>query len=140
VFDFFTRNYNVTCGFSGSPSTPTMLTQVYGWAQFANCSFPLVSTPGYSTAIVDFCSLQYNYLLKKKPADIFNPYTQLIHETLKSNAYAFSIDDKATFKSVPSMRIGTSPGLIITLGGPEGLVNGKQAPLPNPDTFEKYCH
>jgi hypothetical protein len=140
VFDFFTRNYNVTCGFSGSPSTPTMLTQVYGWAQFANCSPPLVSTPGYSTAIVDFCSLQYNYLLNTKRADIFNPYTELIHETLKSNAYAFSIDDKAAFKSVPSMGKGTSSGLIITLGGPEGLVTRRQAPLPDANTFEQYCH
>jgi hypothetical protein len=118
-----------------------MLTQVYGWAQFANCSPPLVSTPGYGTAIVDFCGLQYNYLIKpRKAEDIFNLYTELIHETLKSNAYAFSIDDKAAFKSVPSMGMGTSPGLIITLGGPEGLVNRKQTPLPDAKTFEQNCH
>ena len=140
VFDFFNRNYNNTCGFSGSPTTPTMLTQVYGWAQFANCSSPLVSTPGYDTAIVEFCSLQYNYLVNTPPDDIFNPYAQLIHGTLNSNAYAFSIDDKAAFKSVPSTDEGTSPGLIISLGGPEGLVYNTQAPLPDRSNFAKYCH
>ncbi len=142
VFDFFSSDYNKTCGFSGSPSTTTMLTQVYGWAQFANCSPPLVTNKsGYDTAIVDFCSLQYNYLIETtKAEDIFNPYTQLIHKTLKSNAYAFSIDDKAAFKSVPSMGMGTSPGLIITLGGPEGLVNREQTPLPDAKTFEQNCH
>jgi len=140
VFDFFSRNYNNTCGFSGSPSTPTMLTQVYGWAQFANCSSPLVKTPGYDTAIVEFCSLQYNYLINTPPDDIFNPYTQLIHGTLNSNAYAFSIDDKAAFKSVPSTDEGTSPGLIISVGGPKGLVYNTQAPLPDSGNFDKYCH
>jgi hypothetical protein len=140
VYDFFSRDYNNTCSFAGSPSTPIMLTQVYGWAQFANCPFPLVKTQGYDTAIVDYCGLQYNYLTNVKPEYIFNPYTKLVHRTLRSNAYAFSIDDKAAFKSVPSTDLGTSPGLILTIGGSEGLIDKKQVKLPDAKNYEQYCH
>ena len=85
VFDFFSLNYRVTCGLGTPlPDTPTMMTQVYGWAEFPNCpsKIALVNTPGYNTAIADFCSLQYNYLTNVKPTEIFNPYTQLVHEPL----------------------------------------------------------
>jgi hypothetical protein len=137
VFKFFSRNYFETCGLGPPlPDTPTMLTQVYGWAEFPGCSQALVDTPGYLKTIAEYCDLQYNYLLPgTKPAEIFNPYTKLIHQTLKTNAYAFSIDDKAAFKSVPG------DGLIITIGGPKGLVYpNQQAPLPNLANLHKYCH
>jgi hypothetical protein len=135
VFDFFSRNYRETCGLGPTlPDTPTFLTQVYGWAEFAGCSKALVNTPGYDAAISDFCELQYDYLTETDPAELFNPYTQEIHKTLGTNAYAFSIDDKAAFKSVPG------DGLIITIGGPKGLVNKNQVPLPTVDTIHKYCH
>lgn len=140
VYNFFLSDYQQTCGFSGSPDVPTMLTQVYGWAQFAGCSHALAENPGHSKAIAEYCELQYNYLFNTKPDEIFNPYTELIHKTLQSNAYAFSIDDKAAFKSVPSTDQGTSPGLVIVLGGPKGLVNNKQATLPNAKNFTQYCH
>jgi hypothetical protein len=143
VFDFFKTNYSSTCGLGGQPDTPTMLREVYGWAEFPDCpkGIALKNTPGYDTAIAEFCELQYNYLLKPKdPKDIFNPYTRLIHETLKSNAYAFSIDDKAAFKSVPSVPGTSSNELIITIGGPKGLVNTNQTPLPTVETISKFCH
>jgi hypothetical protein len=69
------------------------------------------------------------------PKDIFNPYARLIHETLKTNAYAFSIDDKAAFLSVPG------DGLIITIGGPKGLAfPNEQYDLPTVETIPKFCH
>lgn len=137
VFGFFSRNYTETCGLGIKlPDTPTMMTQVYGWAEFPQCpaGVALVDTPGYASAIADFCSLQYNYLASVSPSYVFNPYTQLVHGRLKSNAYAFSVDDKAAFKSVPSRR------LIITIGGSKGLVNTTQAPLPTASTYATYCN
>ena len=136
VFNFFKTNYQVTCGLSGLPDTPTMLRQVTGWAEFPGCSHALVDTPGYAKTIVKFCELQYNYLLPgTKTSDLFNPYTKLIHQTLKTNAYAFSIDDKAAFKSVP----GT--GLLITIGGSKGLkFPNEQFPLPTLATIKDTCH
>jgi len=59
-----------------------MLREVHGWAEFPGCVGPLAATPGYDTAIGDFCELQYNYLTHAPPKDIFNPYARLIHETL----------------------------------------------------------
>jgi len=141
VYNFFLSDWRDTCGnLSGPPSTPTMLTQVYGWAQFANCSPPLAANPGYTKAITTYCTLQYNYLVNANPTTLFNPYTQLIHGTLLSNAYAFSIDDKAAFKSVPSAGKGTSPGLIFTIGGSNGLPDTTQVPLPDKDTYVQNCH
>jgi hypothetical protein len=63
-----------------------------------------------------------------------------VHRTLNSNAYAFSIDDKAAFKSVPSAPGTSSNELIITIGGAKGLINNKQAPLPTAKNFATYCH
>jgi len=137
VFKFFSNNYLVTCDLGPPlPDTPTMLRQVYGWAEFPGCSKALVDTAGYATTISEFCELQYNYLIPAiKTSEIFNPYARLIHQTLKTNAYAFSIDDKAAFKSVPGS------GLIITIGGPKGLVYpDEQAPLPTLDNLHQYCH
>jgi hypothetical protein len=91
VFDFFSLNYLDTCGLPPPlPSTPTMMTQVYGWAEFPNCpkGIALVNTPGYSTAIADFCSLQYNYLINTKPTNLFNPY----YEAYKSIQSLHALD------------------------------------------------
>ncbi len=140
VYNFFLDDWRNTCHFSGSPSTPTMLTQVYGWAQFDGCSAALADNRGYTNAITTYCTLQYNYLIDLDPTTLFNPYTDLIHRTLGSNAYAFSIDDKAAFKSVPSAGRGTSPGLIFTIGGPNGLPDKMQVPLPNLATYRENCH
>jgi hypothetical protein len=137
VFDFFSKNYLDTCGLGPPlPDTPTMLRQVYGWAEFPDCSHALVDTPGYDTTISEYCELQYNYLLPgTKDSELFNPYARLIHQTLKTNAYAFSIDDKAAFKSVPG------DGLIITIGGSKGLkYPNAQAPLPTLNNLHQYCH
>ena len=137
VFNFFSKNYLDTCGLGPPlPDTPTMLRQVYGWAEFPGCSHALVDTPGYAKTISEYCELQYNYLVTGiKTLELFNPYTQLIHKTLATNAYAFSIDDKAAFKSVPG------DGLIITIGGKKGLVYpNEQAPLPTLGNLHDYCH
>jgi hypothetical protein len=136
VLKFFSDNYLDTCGLGPPlPPTPTLLTQVYGWAEFPGCSQALVNTPGYDTTISEYCELQYNYLNSAtKPEDIFNPYAKLVHQTLATNAYAFSIDDKFAFKSVPG------DGLIITIGGPKGLAfPTEQAPLPTTANIHKYC-
>lgn len=74
-------------------------------------------------------------MLGTEPADIFNPYAGLVHETLKTNAYAFSIGDKAAFLSVPGDE------LVITVGGPTGLPEGyQQYELPTAGTIAKFCH
>ena len=76
------------------PATPTLLQSVYGWVPPANCTRALVSVPGYDTAIHSYCDLQYNFFDPTVPAsDVFNPYVKLVHQSLASNAYAFSIDD-----------------------------------------------
>jgi hypothetical protein len=147
VYDFFVTDYQQTCGLSGLPDMPTMLRDVTGWAQFPNCPAgsdgkvpPLVKTPGYDDAISVFCELEYNFLdTKISPEDYFNPYASLVHGTIHSNAYAFSIDDKAAFKSVP-VDPKTGGGLIITIGGPKGLAYNEHAPLPNKNTIHQNCH
>ena len=67
------------------------------------------------------------------PQDVFNPYVKLIHQTLASNAYAFSIDDAVAFKSLPG------DGIVITIAGAEGLENQTQTPLPTASTYRTYC-
>ena len=143
VREFFLRAYQ-DCGFSGMPDRIEMLKQVYGWAQWPGCSLALANTQGCGVAIAKYCELQYNYLFATPGSgndDTFNAYNRLIHIELKSNAYGFSIDDKAAFKSVPSTNQGTSPGLIITIGGSKGLPDpNNQVPLPDRQNFLEYCH
>jgi len=57
----------------------------------------------------------------------------LIHDTLKSSAYAFSIDDKVSFKHVQ----GT--GIILAIAGANGLENKTAAPLPDAHNFKDQC-
>jgi hypothetical protein len=135
VFNFFNKNYVSKC--SIQPSSLAMIQAVYGWVpiHYSGCAGgKLVSTPGYTKTIATYCTCQYNYLVKTLPAaDIFNPYTALIHRTLQSSAYAFSIDDELSFKRFKDK------GIIITIGGGDGLVNKTPVPLPNLKTYKKQC-
>jgi hypothetical protein len=68
------------------------------------------------------------------PEDYFNPYNNFVHGTIRSNAYAFSIDDKAAFLSVPAQ------GLIIAIGGSTGLAYpNEQFPLPSLKNLNDSC-
>lgn len=141
VADFFKANYQSTCGTQSEPDPVSTMFAVYGWVPITyplyakpNCSGGrLAGTPGYNTAIEAYCRLQYNYLTVTHPADVFNPYTQLIHKTLASSAYAFSIDDKTSFRGLHAK------GVIISIGGTYGLQNAHPSPLPTKDTIFDFC-
>ena len=125
VNTFFVNDYRQCFPGKALPSTEEFLRDVYGWVQFPGCSTPLAQVAGYNAAIRTYCDLQYNFFdTAVLPADVFNPYVKLIHETLASNAYAFSIDDAVAFKSLPG------DGVIITIAGADGLENRTQTPLP----------
>ena len=133
VNDFFTADYQACFPQQPLPSTEVFLRDVYGWVQFPGCSTPLANAPGYDETIKTYCDLQYNFFENVPAADIFNPYVKLVHDTLESNAYAFSIDDAVSFKSLPG------DGLIVTIGGAHGLQNETQTPLPTATTYPTYC-
>jgi hypothetical protein len=141
VDDFFRLNYQNECG-AAAPEPPNdipVIQAVYGWVPIRYGSPPcqgkaLVTTPGYAKAIATYCTLQYNYLDPTVPtADIFNPYTRLIHQMLQSSSYAFSIDDELSFKHI------VDDGIILTIGGAGGLVNKTPTPLPTLRTYKKQC-
>lgn len=132
---FFVADYHRCFPQAPLPSTEDFLRGVYGWVQFPGCSAPLSSAPGYATAIGTYCDLQYNFFDPSVlPEYVFNPYVRLIHQTLASNAYAFSIDDAVSFKSI------AGDGIIVTIAGPNGLENETQTPLPTSSTYKSYCH
>ena len=108
---------------------------VYGWVQFPGCTKSLAGmmSKEYTTAIGTFCKLMYNFFTVSNESEIFDPYVKLIHVNLKSNAYAFSIDDAQAFKHMP----GT--GLIITIAGTHGLENTTQSKLPTKDNYGTFC-
>ncbi len=134
VNSFFVRDFTLCFPGVQLPDTATFLRDVYGWVQFSGCSAPLVNTPGYVAAIQTYCDLQYNFFDPTvPPQNVFNPYVALIHQTLLSNAYAFSIDDAVSFKSLP----GT--GIVVTVAGANGLENTTQTALPTPSTYRNYC-
>ena len=120
-----------------------MMQAVYGWVPIVNegCTGVDLKTDvkAYETAALAYCRLQYNYvtlspLLKAKYT--FNPFTALIHAPyspilgggVDSSAYAFSIDDALSFKSV------LADGIILTVAGAKGLEfdkkSGQTAPVP----------
>ena len=144
VKDFFEQNHkNYLQLYAGgsckgsTPEKPTFnywdaITHIYGWVPFnegcgadANKLADTVAG-GLTHAIVQpmyIHDLQYNYqtaAVKSDPKLMFNPYVGLIHDDLQMNAYAFSVDDAVGFMS----ELGD--GLIFTVGGPNGLENGKQ--------------
>ena len=133
-FNFFQTNYISTC--KKEPDFTSTIQAIYGFVpiNFGGCKGgALNETAGFKAAIGLYCDLQYNYLMEIPEAEIFNPFTQLIHDTLKSSAYAFSIDDKVSFKHVQ----GT--GIILAIAGANGLENKTAAPLPDAHNFKDQC-
>jgi hypothetical protein len=131
------------------PKPTAFLTFVYGWVPFnvgcGNKELPVVDDPPPdSRSVIDYFQMQYNYqdlFQDLSRRQWFNPYTQLIHDKvgaggLAASAYAFSIDDHASFLSNGG---GSLPGgLIFAVGGPKGLVNGKQHAPPVPPVYKWY--
>ena len=136
VKDFFKTNYDnyVQLRNSGScdatvPMTPfsywEVIKHIYGWVPFnEGCgadankldSTTFVDGNGktWTHALVQpmyIHEMQYNYQTVTDPNLVFNPYVPLIHDQLKMNAYAFSVDDAVGFMS----ELGT--GLVIGVGG-----------------------
>jgi hypothetical protein len=108
-----------------------MLAHVYGWGPFnANCTAEinlLEDTPGYQeNNHLGYQSVKSEFdALNNWPTGEFNPYVTLIHDPQYLNAqyvYAYSVDD-----AVGNMQT-TGEGLIIAIGGTDGLPN------PNPAT------
>jgi hypothetical protein len=135
-FNFFQTNYISTC--KKVPDFTSTIQAIYGFVPitFNGCTGgALRDTAGFKDAIGHYCDLQYNYLtvIPEAEAEIFNPYTRLIHNTLKSSAYAFSIDDKVSFKHVK----GT--GIILAIAGANGLENTNPSPLPDRNNFKDQC-
>ena len=103
---------------------------VYGWVN-SGCTGDFrpstPPTPSQEQTFEYFLRLQYNYCgdiasptPDCKPAHVplqskFNSWTQLIHQTINSNAYAFSVDDSVGFVLLDG------DGLIITVGGTNNL-------------------
>jgi hypothetical protein len=139
IRDFFVADFKQCFGAAPDLGDPKILhdflRDVYGWAQFAGCKESLAKTlPNqYPGAIGTFCDLMYNFFTVADSSEVFNPFVKLIHVSLQSNAYAFSIDDAQAFKSIP----GT--GLIITVAGPNGLENTKQTELPTAGNYSRFC-
>ena len=133
INQFFLAGFNACHPNQPPPSVNDMLGSVYGWVQFPNCA-PLVTIPGYPQAIQTYCLLQYNFFDPSVPsAQYFNPYVKLIHQTLASNAYAYSIDDAVSYLN----RLGD--GVVITVAGTRGLENPNQSPLPTAATYQSTC-
>jgi len=115
------------------------LGHVYGWQPFNNnCPADwnlLQDTPGYNennhkeyeVVKKKFDDLQY-WPDRSAPFGRFNPYLLLIHGKSYLNApyvYAYSVDD-----AVGNMQVDDAKGLIISVGGDEGLKNKQHATLP----------
>ncbi|WP_397475192.1 hypothetical protein [Pusillimonas sp.] len=143
VTDFFAQNHANYLAMYGrgecegnTPQKPKFnyweaLVHVYGWVPFNEgcgaAANPLVATqiPNWDHAEIQSMyihNLQYNHLAEAKndPNLLFNPYVQLIHDSLKMNAYAFSVDDAVGFMS----ELGS--GLNFVVGGEKGLENPQQ--------------
>jgi hypothetical protein len=144
----FQANYQL-CNGGGAPTTVDLLQHIYGWVSFtgpASCGLnPLASTPGYNAAQAAYHTLQYTFHHNPSYVGNFNPYVQLVHETLQMNVYAYSIDDAVGNINT----IGN--GVVMTIGGPTGLSNPEQydnnkittvgpgTPLPGPAAiFTKF--
>jgi hypothetical protein len=136
VQKLFTDSYEKAC--PGKPPIPfyTMMIAVYGWSrvEYMGCKgLDLAQTwskSEHKSALQTYCNLQYNYATGATGAAIFNPYARLIHSPsseggLGSSAYAFSIDDKLSFKSVKG------DGIILAVGGAKDLENKDPTDIPN---------
>ena len=123
VNNLFQANYT-NCNGAGSPTQSELIQHIYGWVAFtgpAACGLnPLASTPGgvYDPAVAAYETLQYTF--HQDYLGNFNPYTQLVHQTLQMNVYAYSIDDAVG-------NINTiGDGVVMTIGGANGLSNPLQ--------------
>jgi hypothetical protein len=125
VITFFKQNYTDFTKLACHDTTIqndniSVMKKIYGWVPFnEGCTETLGASAndlkatklpdGYET----FSQLQTAYIktLQYAADRSFNPYVRLIHDDLKMQAYAFSVDDAIGFQSYPG------DGLIITLGG-----------------------
>jgi len=149
VRDLFAVNYSnyqsnygtafkKTCNQTLAPAPATldeesMLAHVYAWTPFnANCTAQtnlLEDTPGYQeNDHSGYQSVKSEFdTLNDWPTGEFNPYVTLIHGSQYLNAqyvYAYSVDD-----AVGNMQTA-GEGLIIAVGGTEGLPNLQPATSP----------
>jgi hypothetical protein len=117
-----------------------ILPYVYGWVPFnsgCNADFnALKLSPGpesrYLQVQFDYINyLQYNYEDEDlKQQQWFNPFVRLVHgKDINASSYAFSVDDAAGYQQHPG------EGLIIAIGGPEGLPN--KVPIVPPANYKK---
>jgi hypothetical protein len=141
VYNFFLKNFNKKSCSTNFPDGPDLLSTmlaVYGWVPISapiygiTCSGDALVLTSNKNEYIDvntvFCNLQYNYLTldpMDMPKYVFSPYTKFIHQTLKSSAYAFSIDDKTSFKRIEDN------GIILAVGGTNGLKNKNPSPIPH---------
>jgi len=117
VFNMFSANY-AACN-SGTPlSGPSALpmANLYGYLTFCDAQRLPSSGAGFDA----YTALQNNYKNYSSYAQDFNPYVELIHQTLQMNVYAYSVNDVVGFINA----IGD--GLVITVGGATGLPNSQQ--------------
>jgi hypothetical protein len=116
-----------------------ILPYVYGWVPFnSGCHAhfnALKLSPGpesrYHKVQFDYINdLQYNYETDPKQRQWFNPFVRLVHGTeINASSYAFSVDDAAGYQQKPG------EGLIVAIGGPEGLPN--KQPIVPPGNYKK---
>lgn len=103
----------------------------------------LVGTGKGGEAPFYYTDLQYDWSLPSNPAkgaNIFNPYTKLVHGSgpyeLNAATYAFSIDDRESYLNNSGGEL--SGGLIFAVGGPEGLIVKTPAPKATPIMLDWY--
>ncbi len=122
------------------PTDLNILPYVYGWVPFnsgCNAGFnALKLSPGpesrYLQVQFNYINyLQYNYEEKNlTQQQWFNPFVRLVHgKDINASSYAFSVDDAAGYQQHPG------EGLIIAIGGPEGLPN--KTPVVPPANYKK---
>lgn len=136
------------------PELETYMRFLHGWVPFrvdnvgkdGACTTAMVpdlplteqSPSENGIAPVNYMTIQYDFdKFGSKGTQRFNPYTQLIHGKvadgfLDMSAYAFSIDDHESFQSF------SGTGLIVAVGGPNGLPLNKRVPQKLPPYYDWY--
>lgn len=97
---------------AGSPPIDILIQHIYGYVSFC------ATLPSNGQDFDAYTTLQHTFNANYQGD--FNPYTQLIHQTLLMNIYAYSVDDAIGFQST------AATGNVITVGGAFGLPNGNQ--------------
>ncbi len=98
---------------AGLPPIDSLIHHIYGYVSFCGAELPS-NGPSFDA----YTTLQHSF--NPNYQGDFNPYTQLIHQTLLMNIYAYSVDDAIGFQST------AATGNVITVGGAFGLPNGNQ--------------